>query len=265
MPGGRRLPPPPAPPTLLPSRPRPPPARRHRSPPPPGHPPARAPPPGPARRGPLASAQRGPAPQASVPQGGGQRGGGRFAAAPLLTAASGRAAAAPPHGAARFSPSASRRAPPLQPPPPPPGLTGRLRRFRLPHAASGGGGGLRGGQRAEGRVRPLPAIAAGAGGRLASAFPATVTRGRRCRGHPPRTVCVSSPPPPRVGKRPGFPRGVTGSWALGVPSPPEIPVSLINPSVFLFRREQRAPWRLRGGGNFHRQLLLLSLFFNITY
>lgn len=265
MPGGRRLPPPPRtthatplPPPASPGPPAPLPASPGAS---PGQGPSARP--GPERRGPLASAQRGPAPQASVPQGGGQRGGGRFAAAPLLTAASGRAAAAPPHGAARFSPSASRRAPPLQPPPPP-GLTGRLRRFRLPHAASGGGGGLRGGQRAEGRVRPLPAIAAGAGGRLASAFPATVTRGRRCRGHPPRTVCVSSPPP-RVGKRPGFPRGVTGSWALGVPSPPEIPVSLINPSVFLFRREQRAPWRLRGGGNFHRQLLLLSLFFNIAY
>lgn len=55
------------------------------------------------------------------------------------------ASVSPPVPAAAAS--ASRRAAP----PPPPGLTGRLRRFRLPHAAGGGGG-----QRAEGRVRRLP-------------------------------------------------------------------------------------------------------------
>lgn len=69
-------------------------------------------------------------------------------------------------GPAAASSSASRRAPPGLT-----GLAGRLRRFRLPHAAGGGGG-----QRAEGRVRPLPAATATAtataGRCLPFAFPA---------------------------------------------------------------------------------------------
>lgn len=164
--------------------------------------------PGPQRRGPLSAARperprRPPAASPCPSRLGGQR---RRGDSPPRRSPWGCRAGLP-RPSRRCPPSlppasASRRAPPA----PPPGLTGRLRRFRLPHAAGGG-------HRAEGRVRPLPSP------------PVPVTGGRRSREH--RGV-----PPRAAGRGRGSPGG-NGEPGPRGPLAAQSPVSLINSSLFV--------------------------------